>query len=55
MKFNQSKYSQLIFFKSIKRYFNNIKKYIYLEQEKNLKNFTFGKRKKHVITVFNSL
>ena len=38
MKFNQFNYSQLMFLKSIKKY---LRKSIFVEQEKNLKNLTF--------------
>ena len=43
MKFNQFKYSQLMFLKSIKKYLNNIEN-ISLWNKKNLKKFTFGNR-----------
>ena len=43
MKFNQFKYSQLMFLKSIKKVPSQYRKSIFVEQEKNLKHLIFGK------------
>ena len=42
MKFNQFKYSQLMFLKSIKKYLNNIENLSLWNKKKKLKHLTFG-------------
>ena len=52
-KFNQFKYSQLMFFKSIKKYFNNIKIYLYGIRKKSKKSYFREQREYKVFPTEN--
>jgi len=49
IKFNQFKYSQLMFFKNIKKHFNNIENLSLWNKKKNLKHLIFGNRRSIIL------